>query len=290
MKKEILEEMEKFRVSEFEKLAKSSMVPISDGSKLKVFRYTPPKEKFNGYTLFLSVGWGTVVSAWDQLLLEATKDFDVVYYESREKGSSELPKKYAVGMERMAKDIQEIIEYLKLDEKKLILLGSCIGATEIVFGMYRKMYNPFLPVLISPPARFEVPPILRQIIPIGPTFLWGTAQPIVRWWVIKTKTEDIKQAAKYLRTLEEADPKKWKRLGLRLAYKRYWWLFPEVKNHVLLVSAETDKMHNAKAIRKVNELMENSVYLSLSSNKDTHAPIMVEKIREFIPQFKGKNH
>ncbi|MHA1199368.1 MAG: alpha/beta fold hydrolase [Candidatus Heimdallarchaeaceae archaeon] len=290
MKQEILEEMEQFRVSEYEKIAETMMVPMSDGSKLRVLRYTPPKDKFNGYTIVLSVGWGTVIPAWDALLMDAIKDFDVVYYESREKGSSELPKKYAVGMDRMAQDIQEVIEYLKIDEKKLILFGSCIGATKIIYGMYKKMYNPFMPVLIAPPARFEVPPVFRQLIPFGPTFLWYPAQPIIRWWVIKTKSEDAKQAAKYLRTLEEADPKKWKRLGLRLAYKRYWWLFPEVKNHVLLIAAETDKMHDAKVTKKVEKLMENTTYLNMGSNKNTHAPMMAEKIREFIPQFVGKNH
>ena len=166
MKEEILKEMDKFRVSEFEKIAEMMMVPVSDGSQLRVLRYTPPKDKFNGYTLVLSVGWGTVVPAWDLLLMDATKDFEVVYYESREKGSSILPKKYAVGMDRMAKDIQEVIEYLKIDQKKLVLLGSCIGATKICYGLHKGMYNPFMPVLIAPPARFEVPPVLRQLIPL----------------------------------------------------------------------------------------------------------------------------
>ena len=84
--------------------------------------------------------------------------------------------------------------------------------------------------------------------------------------------------------------KKWKRLGLRLAYKRYWWLFPKVKNHALLIAAETDKMHDAKVTRKVESLMENTVYINMGTNKNTHSPIMNDKIREFIPQFIGKNH
>ncbi len=49
-------------------------------------------------------------------------------------------------------------------------------------------------------------------------------------------------------------------------------------------------MHDAKVTKKINEMMMNSVYLTLRSNKDTHAPIMVEKVREYIPKFIGKNH
>ncbi len=290
MKQEIREAMESFKVSEFEKKAESIDLQMSDGATIRVYRSTPPKEDFNGYSIVLSVGWGTVVPAWDSLLLEAIKDFDVVYFESREKGSSVLPKSSEIGMDRMAKDLQEVYEQLEIEEKKLILFGSCIGATTIVYGMYNKMYNPFLPVLIAPPARFEVPPVLRYFIPFGPTFLWKPAQPLLRWWVTKFKSEDARQAAKYLRTLEEADAKKWKRLGLRLAYKRYWKIFPEVKNHVLLVAAESDKMHDAVVTKKVDGMMENSTYINLGSNKDTHAPLMIEIVREYIPKFIGKNH
>lgn len=290
MKPEIRELMDKLSVSKFEKKAEELMVTMSDGASLRILRSTPPKEKFNGYSMVLMVGWGTIVPSWDPLLMEAIKDFDLIYFESREKDSSNLPKSSEVGMERMAKDIQEIVEQLKLDEKKLILFGSCFGATTICYGMYKNMYNPFMPVLIAPPARFEVPPVLRQLIPFSPTFLWGAAQPIIRWWIISFKTEDEVQAAKYLRSLEEADAKKWKRLGLRLAYKRYWKIFPEIKNHSLLIAAEADKMHDAKVTKKINNMMENSIYLNMGSNKDTHAPVMVDKIREYIPIFKGKNY
>ena len=290
MKPEMRELMIKLSVSEFEKKAKEFQVTMSDGASVRILRSTPPKDKSNGYSLILIVGWGTIVPAWNLLLMEAIKDFDIIYFESREKASSYLPKSAEVGMERMARDIQEIVEQLELDEKKLILVGSCIGATTISYGMYKNMYNPFMPVLIAPPARFEVPPVLRQMIPFSPTFLWGAVQPVLRWWIIKFKSEDEAQAAKYLRALEEADAKKWKRLGLRLAYKRYWKIFPEIKNHSLLIAAEIDKMHDAKVTRKINDMLENSVYINMGSNKNTHSPIMVEKIREYIPIFKGKNY
>jgi len=290
MKKEIKEAMEKFAISEFEKKSEAINIPMSDGATIRIYRSIPAKEKFNGYSMIVMPGWGTVVPAWDQFLLEAVKDFDVIYFESREKGSSDLPKTAKVGMERMAFDIHDIIKHLKLDESKVVLFGSCIGATTIAYGMFKNMYNPYLPVLVAPPARFEFPPVFRQLIPISPTFLWGAVQPIVRLWITKFKSNSPEQAAKYLRAAEEADAKKWKRLGLRLAFKRYWKMFPQVKNHVLLVAAEADKMDDAKVTKKVDGLMENSTYVNLRSNKETHSPVMVNIIREYLPKFSGKNH
>ena len=290
MKKEIQEAMEKLGVSEFEKNSKSFDLPMSDGAKLRIYRSKPPKKDFNGYSMIVMPGWGTVVPAWDYFFMEAIKDFDVIYFESREKGSSYLPKTAEVGMDRMAYDIHDVIKFLKLDEEKVVIFGSCIGATTIAYGMYKNMYNPYLPVLLAPPARFEVPPVFRHLIPFSPTFLWVPVRPIITLWITKFKSNTPEQAAKYLRTVEEADPKKWKKLGLRLAYKRYWKMFPQVKNHVLLVAAEADKMHDAKVTKKIEGLMENTSYVNLGSNKDTHAPKMVEVIREYLPKFKGKNY
>lgn len=277
-------------VAEYEKIAKSQDIMMSDNTTIRVYTAEAPSEKRNGYTLFVIAGWGTVLPSWDVFLMEAKKDFDVVYYESREKRSSSFTRKSDLGMHRMVMDIKETITSLKIDPSKLVLLGSCIGATMICIGMVEEMFSPFLPVLLAPPGRFEIPPGLRYLIPIGPTFLWPVAKYISRIWVTKTKSEDKVQAAKYIRTVEEADVKKWKRLGLRLAYKRYWKMFPNVKNHVLLVAAETDKMHDAKGTMRVAGMIKNSTYINLGTNRATHNEPMVQAIREYLPKFVGKNH
>jgi hypothetical protein len=277
-------------VAEYEKAAESKDLMMSDNTTIRVYIKKAPSEKRNGYTLFVISGWGTVLPSWDVFLVEAMKDFDVVYFESREKRSSSFTKKSDKGMHRMVMDIKESIEILKIDQSKLVLFGSCIGATMICYGLVEEMFSPFLPVLVAPPGRFEVPPVLRQLIPIGPTFLWPVAQPIIRFWITKTKSEDKVQAAKYIRTVEEADAKKWKSLGLRLAYKRYWKMFPKVKNHVLLVAAEKDKMHDAKVTMRVKDMIKNSTYINLETNRATHNETMVDTIREYLPKFIGKNN
>ncbi|MCE7749860.1 MAG: alpha/beta hydrolase [Candidatus Heimdallarchaeota archaeon] len=276
-------------VSQFEKEAKPLDVMMSDNTTIRVFTTKAPADKRNGYTLFIISGWGTVLPSWNELLIDAFKDFDIVYFESREKGSSSFTRKSDRGMYRMALDIKDTITNLKLNESKLVLFGSCIGATTIVYGMVEEMYNPYMPVLLAPPGRFEVPPVLSYLIPISPTFLWSIAKPILRFWVNKFKTEDQKQAAKYLRTIEEADAKRWKRLGLKIVFKRYWKTFPKVKNHVLLIAAERDKMHDAEDTMKVSKMIKNSTYLNLETNSNTHSSVMVDTIREYLPIFEGKN-
>ncbi|MHA1551647.1 MAG: hypothetical protein ACTSQC_06860 [Candidatus Heimdallarchaeaceae archaeon] len=290
MKKDIKDLLDNYSVSEFEKLANSQDLVMSDNTSIRVLTSKPKESKANGYVLFVNPGWSTTVPGWEIFLMEAMKDFEIVYFESREKASSGLTKKSEVGMPRMALDLKEVIEQLKLDEKKLVMFGSCIGATTIVCGLVEKLYNPFLPVLVAPPARFEYPEFHRPFIAITPSFLLNIAKPIGRFWITRFKSGSPQQAAKYIRALEEADGFKWKKMGLHLAYKRYWKVFPLVENHVLLVAAENDKMHDAKVTRKVKGLIKNSQYLDLKTNENTHSKVMVDTIREYLPKFKGLNH
>ena len=285
MTKEKKTEIEALALAEFEEKAEAIILVMSDNTPIRVLRTKASTKDNNGLTMIVIPGWGTIVPSWDEFLMEAYKDFEVVYFESREKASCGLTRKSEVGMERMACDIKEVIEQLKINETKLVLFGSCLGATTVVYGLHKDMYNPAMPVLVAPPARFEVPPVLRQLIPVAPAFLIGPIKPIVRWWIRKFKTESPDQAAKYIRSLNEADGRQWKRVGLPLAFKRYWKVFPQVKNKVLLVAAENDKMHDAEVTKKVSKMIENSIYKNLETNKNTHAPIMVETIRDYIPEF-----
>ncbi len=272
-------------VSEFEKNAETKKLIMSDDTPIRILKTEAPKDTSRNLTLLLVAGWGTIVPSWDKFLIEAMKDFDIIYFESREKSSCGLTRKSQVGMERMAYDIKDVIDKHQIDENKLILFGSCLGATTIAFGMYKEFYDPIMPVLIAPPPRFEVPPVLRQLIPFAPHWLLALAKPIVIWWIKKFKTENAEQSAKYIRNLEEADGWRWKRVGLRLAFKRYWKIFPEIHAKSLLVAAEDDKMHDADNTKKIAKMMKNSIYVNLGTNKNTHEPIMVEKIREYLPVF-----
>ncbi|MCE7743271.1 MAG: hypothetical protein GOP50_12545, partial [Candidatus Heimdallarchaeota archaeon] len=74
-------------ISEFEEAATEQFVKVSDGSEVKILTTKAPKEKANGYTFVIIPGWGTIVPGWEEVLMEAIKDFDILYIESREKMS-----------------------------------------------------------------------------------------------------------------------------------------------------------------------------------------------------------
>lgn len=115
--------------AEYEKYAVESYLEMSDGSKLKILRTHAKEDRSNGFTIFVNPAFGSIILGWDEFLVEAMMDFDIVYFESREKGSSKLVKKAKMDMEIYSEDILEIIRQLKLEEDKLIAFASSSSCT-----------------------------------------------------------------------------------------------------------------------------------------------------------------
>ncbi|MHA1398516.1 MAG: alpha/beta fold hydrolase, partial [Candidatus Heimdallarchaeaceae archaeon] len=113
--------------AKYEDLCEEQLLRMSDGTTVRVLRTYAPAETRNGFILFFVAGWGSVVLGWDDVLLEAMKDFDIVYFESREKASSTLAKKTKNDIDRLSEDIKEVIEILELKIKKTLLFGSSFG-------------------------------------------------------------------------------------------------------------------------------------------------------------------
>ncbi|MHA1532764.1 MAG: hypothetical protein ACTSR6_12290, partial [Candidatus Heimdallarchaeota archaeon] len=132
------EAYKKFLKAEYEEYAEERYFTVSDGSQIRVLLSKAPKEEYNELTFVLIAGWNTVVSGWDEVLLEAMKDFDVVYIETREKGSSIVVKNAKFDMDRFSSDIQEIIEELQINQKKMIIFSSSLGTICTAHGLGNK--------------------------------------------------------------------------------------------------------------------------------------------------------
>ena len=166
-------------VSEFERRAKEQYFKTSDGAEIKVLTTKPPKGKAKGYTLMLLPGWGTVIPGWEQVLMEAVKDFDVLYIESREKGSFRPSETKTINdIPRLALDVKEVVEHLKIDQDKLVTLTSSFSTLTIAVLLGTKMIKPALNVIIGPVYQLNMPPTTRYLMHIVPNFVINWTKPI----------------------------------------------------------------------------------------------------------------
>ncbi|MHA2308721.1 MAG: alpha/beta fold hydrolase [Candidatus Heimdallarchaeaceae archaeon] len=278
----MINRFETFMRSQYEDLAESIFFTMSDSTQLRILRSYAPKETRNGYTLFMVAGWGSVVLGWDDVLVEAMQDFDIVYVETREKGSSKIALNTKHDIDRLSTDIAEILQKLKLDKSKLILFGSSFGAVILADGFGKNKFDAALNALVAPAIQIDLPIFLRYFVPIVPHWVMNPVKPIIKQWLRKKKSENPEQLAKYIRVMNEADSRKWKKVALNFLYWKWWSVYAKVENDILLVAAEKDKMHEADITKKIGELMKNSVYVNLETNKNTHTKPIVTLLREQI--------
>ncbi len=282
MSVEMINSFETFMRAKYEDFAESFFLTMSDSTQLRILRSYAPKETRNGYTLLMVSGWGSVVLGWDDVLVEAMQDFDIVYAETREKGSSKLAMNTKHDIDRFSTDIAEILQMLKLDKNKLILFGSSFGATILADGFGKNKFDAALNALVAPAIQIDLPRFLRYFVPIVPHWVMNPVKPIIKRWLKKKKSENPEQAAKYIRVMNEADSRKWKKVALNFLYWKWWSVYSKVENDILLVAAEKDKMHEANITKKIGELMKNSVYVNLETNRNTHTKPIVTLLREQI--------
>ena len=262
----------------FEDECEKQYVVMDDGTQLLAMCSKAPDETRNGFTLLMVPGWGTLPISWKGFIEEARKDFDFIYFETREKASSILPKK----AERLSTDLALAIEQLDLDQNKLILVGSCMGANLIADGLANNKYDPFDSFLIGPQPKWPMPFGTRPLTRLGTRFTLTPIRPFLRFWIRKTQSDTPETAAKYIRVVNEADPRKWWYIGKPIARENYLPMYTKLKKHVVLVAEEGDKMHKAKDAHKIAHAVKNASLISMPSNKATHSEQMVFRMREYL--------
>jgi pimeloyl-ACP methyl ester carboxylesterase len=260
---------------------------MSDTTELLVLRTYASHETHNGFTILMVPGWGSIVPGWDEFLLEAKKDFDVIYLETREKGSSKIFKTSQRGsMHRLSDDIAEVISQLGLDQTKLILFGSCMGANIIAHGLVYGKLDPFMSYLIGPQPKWPIPRISRFVLPIAPKWFLTPIKPFLRYWLIKTQCDTPETAAKYSRVLNEANSRKWHHVGLPIAFETYQDLFARIRKKVAIVAEQGDKTHIPEDTFKIAQIIPNAELIVMKSNKAAHSVEMVDCIRKRMPVIK----
>ena len=282
------ENLENFMTAKYEEIAEESFHVASDGSEIRVLTSKAQEKPGIGYTLLLLPGWNTVVLAWDEVLMEASKDFDIVYLDSREKGSSKLAKKSKNDANRHSSDIQEVLKKLKLDESKLIIFTSSFSVFLAADGLAKKKFGSFFTIFLGPSRRFNMPPTTRYIMHVLPNFVLDITKPFWKWWIRKRKSEDPEQAAKYIRALDEADAKKWRSVAKRFAFGHFGETYKKIESQVVVIGMEKDKMHKSEEAKSISDFMKNSTYIDMETNKKTHTSEMVEEIRKLITKYESK--
>ncbi|MHA2249053.1 MAG: alpha/beta fold hydrolase [Candidatus Kariarchaeaceae archaeon] len=257
---------------------------LSDNTQILTVVSKPKTE--NGLKpIVLVAGWFSIVKRWGAILKVISERTTVVYVETRDKTSSILVKTKQTDMsvERMSKDLTEILPSFGIDFSDAICLGSSMGAAILLDYLSVENIYPWRTVLVGPMPKFTFPPIIGRLLLALPLFFVNIGMKYVRWHVSKFKVDKKKepdQAETYDISLKLADP--WKIRESARASQKFdgWALMESINAYVIVVGASTDKLHAAEIVQQIANLIKNGEYIDFQTNKAAHSAEMGKYLLE----------
>lgn len=262
-------------------MANEHFIEVSDGSILRILKADCISD-VNAYTLLFLGGWGTLANCWEDILIEVSKSFNLIYVETREKHTSKLTSTAWNDLNRISTDIEEIIESLELDETKLVIYASSWGTAIAADGLSKSKFTPFLTVFLCPTEKMPIPYLASYLIAILPTFILQLVLPFSIFWLQGFKSSSNLQRKKYIKVLQMADSKKWISVGRHVARKNFLELYENVKCDSLFIASDDDKMHDINESIKIAKLIANSKFVNMGKFDDFDSPLVVDVIRQHL--------
>lgn len=252
-------------------------VRVSDGVVLKVFDFLPENHDVDSPIIIFVAGWVSLMKGWRDVLKALIPGYRVLYVETREKKSAVLPcgNYPEFTIERMAKDLHEVV-CVKVPEKTpFYIAGSSLGSTIVLDYLSTPEYrSPEKSVLISAIGEVNFPWWGKLIINYFPPSAYFFIKHIVIWYLNTfrvDKKKEPEQAEKYRGTISSAEPKRLQANARALCTYSVWNKLPDISSEVVIVGAKTDKLHGTEILEKMVSLIPESKLEIMESNKATHS-------------------
>lgn len=252
-------------------------VTVSDGVTLKIYDFQPEEYDPSAPVLVFVAGWVSLIKGWTSVLREIIPGFRVVYVETREKQSARLPTgNYpAFTIDRMAKDLEEVIREKIPEETPFYIAGSSLGSTITLHYLGQAGYRqPKESILISPIGEVEFPLWAKFIISWFPPSAYIIVKHLVIWYLTRVKVDykkEPEQAEKYRGTVSAAEPKRLQANARALYDYSIWDKLPMIPSRVRIVGAQTDKLHGLEPLERMVSLIPDAEMEIMAGNKETHS-------------------
>ena len=265
---------------------KTSYIEVSNGIQLFQVHFKPKKITNYPPVIFIP-GWGSFIQGWKIVLREMSKDFEIYYLETREKGSAIHKKEQEITIENIGDDIARATALINLKDDCFIALGSSMGATAILDAMAEEKLSPSLAVLIGPNIEFNIPRFLIIILSIIPVQFYKVIRPFAKWYMKKKYIDmdsDSKQYDKYSYVLDNVHFDRTRRSALSFKKYSFETKIEQIKKRILVFSGDKDILHNYERTVDMVRRIKGSKLINLKTNDKTHSEEMVRKMRDYLDQ------
>ncbi|MBY9000040.1 MAG: alpha/beta hydrolase [Candidatus Heimdallarchaeota archaeon] len=246
---------ETFQELLFVKESTKVYIPMSDGQDIFCQYILDDKTK-SDYIIFFIQGFASGHFTWSDFWDALHEEFNMVIVDPRDKKSNELKKKSKCTIHRIALDFIEAIKFLKLDEKKLVLFGSSIGASYVAYLVGQEMIKPKGCFLTGTSRKPRSPRMLVHFFFLLPGFaLNAIVKPIARIYM-RNKLAEGFQKQIYKDRINHVDFRRWK-----TCKSLHDWdateEFRKMSSPVFIIRTPDDKYHKEDEVKIIRELIPN---------------------------------
>lgn len=260
---------------------------LPDKVEIKIFDFEPNTADPEKSVIVFVAGWISLISGWIDVLNILAPKYRILYVETREKRSANLPVMGTIDLsiEQMGRDIDVLVSEMIPGNQPFYFAGSSMGATVILDYLSTKKREPVNSFLVSPICDFPFPYWILFMIKFFPAALYNVIKPLLKAYLsyfrldIKNEPDQVK---KYCGTIDAAEPVRLKANAYAVRNYSLWEKLSDIKSPVVIIGAKTDKLHGMDIMEKMVTIMPLSKLEMMESNKETHSAKMGELIDQYI--------
>ncbi|MCK5410136.1 MAG: alpha/beta hydrolase, partial [Candidatus Heimdallarchaeota archaeon] len=233
-------------------ISKHLYVPVDDG-ELRVL-YIKPKNAVSRRPIVFIPGWGGIFEGYQDFYRMLHDRSEFYFIETREKSSRKLNRKKAkMTISQKAKDIQDVINHLKINEEDFVLFGTCWGGSIVLQGLIEGSIKAPTILTHDPMHSLWFPRwFLKYFAPFLPLFVVEIIKPIL----IKLKLRGMKEEVQRKRAeafIANAEVWKWKRASMSVKDFELYGNLSKIKEEVFVNNGTQDKVHNKEDYPKITK-------------------------------------
>ncbi|MCF2143792.1 MAG: alpha/beta hydrolase [Candidatus Heimdallarchaeota archaeon] len=241
-------------------------VPV-EGGQLRVFHHKPKKVKAKRPIVFVP-GFGTTPWSWQEFHRAHHGLAEYFYIETRDKKSSIIKRNRKTDMtiERLAKDVAEVIDYLGLRDKDFVLIATCLSGGALLTGLIKKTLKAPTVVVFDPFTKWTQNRfVVKFIMPILPPIFLTVFKKIIGMLII-ANMKNKAQKERNMDTIESAVAWKWRKFSMQNVNFDITNEFQTIEQVVYVFHGPKDKYHPEGTFEHVAKAIPNAHFFLMKTS------------------------
>jgi len=260
-------------------ITKDIYVPV-EGGEIRVV-HVKPEKPLNKRTIVFVPGWGVLQEGFSVLYEVLHDEIEFYYIETREKRTSRIKRrKVDMTIQRMAIDIMQAIDFLKINKNDFTIVGTCWSATIFLQGILDGVFEAKSILLFDPMHKLWFNRFLLTFEPVVPAFVVNILRRVFMFFAFLGMKEKA-QKERGQKFVMSAVIWKWKKAAYPVRDLELFGTLSPITQEIIIFNETTDKVHNQEDYPKLAKEMPKGRFFFMNTIESNRERIMSVIIKEF---------